>query len=137
MLYCGSANYYAIVYNSYIYHFINQLVFNKNQLAGKVLLCTHSSDFILVTAFNMKWLKHITPLLITAIAFVVILMNYLLSDDSAEVKSSISLIALPVIGGCVLADVIIKRVLKWKLLWIWITEILLLLIVAYLWIIAE
>jgi len=85
----------------------------------------------------MKWLKHITPLLITAIAFAVILLNYLLGNDAAEVKTSISLIALPVIGGCVIADLIIKRSFKWKLLWIWITEIVLLLVVVYLWIIAE
>lgn len=85
----------------------------------------------------MKWLKHITPLLITAIAFVVILIKYLLGNDAAEVKSSVTFIALPVIGGCLIADVIVKKSLKWKLLWIWITEIILLLIVVYLWIIAE
>src|SRR5689334_11019013 len=106
----------------------------KSGIPGKALLCT---DFTLVTAFNMKWLKHITPLLITATAFVVILITYLFSDDSAEVKRSISLITLPVIGGCIIGDLIIKRVLKWKLLWIWVTEIVLLLAVVYLWIIAE
>lgn len=85
----------------------------------------------------MKWLKHITPLLITAIGFVVILIKYMLGNDAAEVKSSVAFIALPVIGGCLIADVIIKKSLKWKLLWIWITEIILLLVVLYLWIIAE
>src|SRR3954452_4984925 len=103
----------------------------------KVLLCIQSIDISLIKAFNMKWLKYITPLLITAFAFIVILMNYLLSNNSAEVKSSISLITLPVIGGCILGDVIIKKVLKWKLLWIWIIEMVLLLVVVYLWVIAK
>jgi len=109
----------------------------KHGLLSKVLFCICSIDITLFTTFSMKSLKHITPLLITAATFVVILMNYLLGDDSAEVKSSISLITLPVIGGCILGDVIIKRVLKWKLLWIWIIEIVLLLAVVYLWVIAE
>jgi hypothetical protein len=109
----------------------------KSGLLSKVLICIYNTDLTLITAFSMKLLKHITPLLITAAAFIVILMNYLLGDDSSEVKSSISLITLPVIGGCILGDVIIKRVLKWKLLWIWIAEIILLLVVVYLWIIAE
>ena len=85
----------------------------------------------------MKWLKHITPLLITAVSFLVILMKYVLGNDAAEVKTSVALITLPVIGGCLLADFIVKKSLKWKLFWIWITEILLLLVVLYLWIIAE
>lgn len=85
----------------------------------------------------MKLLKHITPLLITAIAFVAILMKYMLGNDAAEVKNSIAFIALPIIGGCLIADYIIKKSLKWKLLWIWITEMILLLVVLYLWIIAE
>jgi hypothetical protein len=85
----------------------------------------------------MKWLKYISPLLITAATYVVILLDYLLGNDSAEVKSNVSLITLPIIGGCILGDVIIKRILRWKLLWIWITEIVLLLVVVYLWIIAE
>jgi hypothetical protein len=85
----------------------------------------------------MKWLKHITPLLIIAITFVFILMKYLLGNDAAEVKGSMTLIALPVIGGCLIADLIIKKSLKWKLLWIWITELIVLLVVVYLWVIAE
>ena len=85
----------------------------------------------------MKWLKHLTPLLIIAIAFIFILMKYLLGNNAAEVKGSMTFIALPVIGGCLVADLIIKKSLKWKLLWIWIIEIVLLLVVMYLWIIAE
>ena len=85
----------------------------------------------------MKLLKHITPFLITATGFVVILINYLSGNDSADVKGSIASITLPVIAGCIIADIILKKSFKWKLLWIWVTEILLLLVVAYLWIIAE
>ena len=85
----------------------------------------------------MKFLKHISPLLLTAVAFVVILMKYVLGNDAAEVKNSMAFIALPIIGGCLIADFIVKKSLKWKLLWIWITEIILLLVVVYLWIIAE
>lgn len=85
----------------------------------------------------MKWLKHITPLLIIAIVFVFILMKYLLGNDAAEVKSSMTFIALPIIGGCLVVDLIIKKSLKWKLLWIWITEIVVVLTVVYLWVIAE
>ena len=85
----------------------------------------------------MNFLKHISPLLITAIAFVVILMKYILGNDAAEVKNSMALIALPIIGGCLIADFIVKKSFKWKLLRVWITEIILLLVVVYLWIIAE
>lgn len=85
----------------------------------------------------MKWLHHFTPLLITAVAFAVILLKYLLGNDSAEVKSSAAFIAMPIIGGCVVADIIIKKSFKKKLLWIWLTEIIALLAVVYLWIIAE
>ena len=109
----------------------------KHGLLSKVLFCICSIDIALFTTFSMKSLKHITPLLITAATFVIILMNYLLGDDSAEVKSSIAFIALPIIGGCIIVDILIKRGLKWKALWIWITEIILLLVVVYLWIIAE
>ena len=85
----------------------------------------------------MKWLKNITPLVITTIGFAFILLYYMLGNDSAEVKSSITFITLPVIGGCIIVDILIKKGLKWKLLWIWISEIVLLLVVVYLWIIAE
>jgi len=85
----------------------------------------------------MKWLKNITPLVISAIVFAFILINYMLGNDAAEVKSSIAFIALPIIGGCIIIDILIKKGLKWKALWIWITEIILLLVVVYLWIIAE
>ena len=76
-------------------------------------------------------------MLLTAIAFVFILLKYVLGNNAAAVKSSVALIALPVVGGCILADLIIKKSLRWKLLWIWITELLLLLAVVYLWIVAE
>ena len=76
-------------------------------------------------------------MLITAIAFVFILIKYLWGNDAAEVKSSVTFIALPIIGGCLIADLIVKKSLKQKLLWIWVTEIVLLLVVLYLWIIAE
>jgi hypothetical protein len=85
----------------------------------------------------MKWLKNITPLVITAIGFAFILIYYMLDNNAAEVKSSIAFIALPLIGGCIIVDIIIKRGFKWKVLQIWIVEIILLLIVVYLWIIAE
>ncbi|TKK65713.1 hypothetical protein FC093_19460 [Ilyomonas limi] len=85
----------------------------------------------------MKYLKHITPLFITAIVFIVILIKYMLGNDATEVKSNIAFIALPIIGGSLIADYIIKKSLKWKLLWIWIMEIVLLFVVVYLWIIAE
>lgn len=85
----------------------------------------------------MKWLKQITPLFITAVAFIFILIKYVLGNDSVEVKNSIAFIALPVFGGCLIADFIIKKGFKQRLLWIWITEIVLLLVVVYLWIIAE
>ena len=76
-------------------------------------------------------------MVIVAVTFVGILLNYVLGNDSAEVKSDVALITLPIIGGCILADVIVKKSFGWKLLWIWITEMLLLLVVVYLWIIAK
>ena len=85
----------------------------------------------------MKWLKNITPLVITAIGFAFILIYYMLDNNAAEVKSSIAFIALPLIGGCIIVDIIIKKGFKSKVLWIWIVEIIILLVVVYLWIIAE
>lgn len=85
----------------------------------------------------MKWVKHLTPLLIAAMALVVILITYLLGNNAAEVKGSVAAITLPVAAGCMVADVIVKKSLRYKLLWIWITEIILLLAVVYLWIVAE
>lgn len=72
-----------------------------------------------------------------ATGFVVILIAYLLGNDVAEVKSSMAFIALPIIAGCIIADIILKKVCNWKMHWVWTTEILLLLAVVYLWIIAE
>ena len=85
----------------------------------------------------MKWLKNVTPLVITAIGFAFVLIYYMLNNNAAEVKSSIAFIALPIIGGCIIVDIIIKKGFRWKVLWIWIVEIILLLVVVYLWIIAE
>jgi hypothetical protein len=110
---------------------------NKFSLQHKVVLCSRSIEAVWLKWFTMKWLKYVSPMLIIAAGFIIILLRYLLGADSAEVKSSMSFIALPIIGGCIIADFIIKKGLKWKLLWIWITEIVLLLVVVYLWIIAE
>lgn len=85
-----------------------------------------------------KWYNRITPFTIVCAVSVLGMLYFLLAERNspAEVRYTYLVLLLPLVLGLVIVDVLLRYVVK-KQLWLWITEIILLLAVVYFWIISD
>ncbi len=83
----------------------------------------------------MKVLKYVTPLVLAAAGIVFFAAQFLLVNNTPILKTPVILFTVALAACCIGIDVFIKKLFKAKLLWIWITELLLIVLPLYLWII--
>ena len=83
----------------------------------------------------MTVLKKITPLLLAAICILLFWGRFMLGKEPPELKTYAGLFTVAGVAACVVADIGIKKIFKPKLVWLWVIELLLILVPLYLWII--
>ena len=82
-------------------------------------------------------IKNVTLFIILAFVVVIGAVYFLLTQGSGPEGVGLVFVgsAIMFIGVMLLIDILLKRVCKLKLLWVWIVEVMLLLIVIYWWIV--
>lgn len=83
----------------------------------------------------MNVLRIITPLLLAAIGILLFWGNFLLGNEPPELKTYAGFFTVAAVAGCIAVDICIKKIFKPKIGWLWIIELLLILVPLYLWII--
>jgi len=82
-------------------------------------------------------IKNVTLFIILAFVVVIGAVYFLLTQGSGPEGVGLVFVgsAIVFIGVMLLIDILLKRIFKLKLLWVWIVEVMLLLIVIYWWIV--
>ncbi|WP_207493232.1 hypothetical protein [Aridibaculum aurantiacum] len=85
-----------------------------------------------------KWYTRITLFPLLCALAVLGMLFFLVAERNspAEVRYTLLVLLLPVVLGMVVADLILRKIIK-RLLWLWVVEIVLLLAAFYVWIVME